>query len=789
MKYRIYLLSLLSFLLVINAYGQEISKNINYQAVARDSAGVVLANKPLNLKLEITDSSGIGIFYAENHQIMTNQFGLFNIQIGGGTRISGNYLTIPWGSGKKYIRTSIDLTGGTNYQLLGSNELLSVPYALYALNAVSNTSSNIKFIKDSTSKIEYGLGIGYKALDKLDTTTINPANIAIGSFAGSNLTKSPNVYINNENVFLGLQSGAGVGSQKAGQASNNVMVGNYAGQNINPDAWGNTLMGWGSGRSAFGTYNGKSSFSGNVALGFRTLENVQDASFNVVIGHDNLLTSKSSNYNVSIGAMSSEAFIGDQNVLIGAQTTSDSKSAGNQNVIIGSASAQKLLGDRNVILGAESLSSGVTNSEVIAIGYQSMKNNQGRFNTAIGTQSLSVNTTGSENVALGYRAMASMPKGISNIAIGYLAMSNSTELDNSILIGSYAGRNMGASYNVGIGHYTLYHTSTGNFNTAVGNASLEDNTTGSRNTALGHSVLQRSTSAENNTGTGYAVLPLNTTGINNSAYGTYSMDANTTGNNNSAYGKHSLQDNVSGNNNTSIGAESMYLNVLGSSNTAVGFQSLSNNSNGQNNVAVGGGSLSLNIGGSGLTAIGNGSNVATPTLNNASAIGYNAQVSSSNAMSFGNNSVTKWAFGLPTTAYALQVGSNTTNGNGAYLTTGGTWTNASSIKFKENFSYISNEEILDKINTLEIPRWNYIGTTETHIGPLAEQFKEVFGLGVADDNEHISTIDVSGVAIRAVQALIDRNRIYEEKLLQQERRFLELEKRIQKLEKMIEDKK
>jgi hypothetical protein len=56
---------------------------------------------------------------------------------------------------------------------------------------------------------------------------------------------------------------------------------------------------------------------------------------------------------------------------------------------------------------------------------------------------------------------------------------------------------------------------------------------------------------------------------------------------------------------------------------------------------------------------------------------------------------------------------------------------------------------------LNVQKWKYKGTDETHIGPIAEEFKELFEVGVKGDKEHISTIDASGVALKAIQALIE----------------------------------
>ena len=139
------------------------------------------------------------------------------------------------------------------------------------------------------------------------------------------------------------------------------------------------------------------------------------------------------------------------------------------------------------------------------------------------------------------------------------------------------------------------------------------------------------------------------------------------------------------------------------------------------------------------------------------------------------------------TGKAIQVGSDTTNGNGAYLTLGGTWTNGSSILFKTNFINLSNDWILDKISKLNIRKWDYKNTNETHIGPTSEEFIELFDVGIDNENSHISTIDVSGVALKGVQALINENEIQKEQLNNQSDLINELYNRIIALEKKINE--
>ena len=108
--------------------------------------------------------------------------------------------------------------------------------------------------------------------------------------------------------------------------------------------------------------------------------------------------------------------------------------------------------------------------------------------------------------------------------------------------------------------------------------------------------------------------------------------------------------------------------------------------------------------------------------------------------------------------YPVHVGTNITNGNGAFLTAGGIWTNSSSREFKDRFKYLPGQEILDKIAAMDVQGWYYKGTDEFHICPVAEDFYAAFGCGSPDVSgdlgRYISPSDVSGVTLLAVQELL-----------------------------------
>ncbi|MSP11327.1 MAG: hypothetical protein EXR62_00075 [Chloroflexi bacterium] len=91
--------------------------------------------------------------------------------------------------------------------------------------------------------------------------------------------------------------------------------------------------------------------------------------------------------------------------------------------------------------------------------------------------------------------------------------------------------------------------------------------------------------------------------------------------------------------------------------------------------------------------------------------------------------------------------------SGAYLSRGGTWTNASDQALKANFAPVNGREILARLAAMPMSTWNYKSQSADirHIGPVAQDFYAAFGVG--EDNTHISTVDGDGVALAASQAL------------------------------------
>ena len=112
---------------------------IPYQGVARNAAGAILSNQPISLRVSLHDNSTNGtIVFSEIHSVTTTPLGLFSANIGAGNAITGQLSNVNWGAGAKFLQIEMDATGGSNYADMGTTQLNSVPYALFAGNAGSD---------------------------------------------------------------------------------------------------------------------------------------------------------------------------------------------------------------------------------------------------------------------------------------------------------------------------------------------------------------------------------------------------------------------------------------------------------------------------------------------------------------------------------------------------------------------------------------------------------------------------------------------------------------------------
>lgn len=126
---------LTAILLAITVFAQTPEK-FSYQAVIRNSNNELVTNQNIGMQISILQGSVNGTsVYVETHAISTNTNGLVSLEIGTGNVQSGYFSTIDWSDDIYFIKTETDPTGGTNYTITGTSQLLSVPYALHAKTA------------------------------------------------------------------------------------------------------------------------------------------------------------------------------------------------------------------------------------------------------------------------------------------------------------------------------------------------------------------------------------------------------------------------------------------------------------------------------------------------------------------------------------------------------------------------------------------------------------------------------------------------------------------------------
>lgn len=135
------LLTLIAIVLVTFTFAQT-PQAFKYQAVARTITGEAIQNQNVRLRISIQQSTAFTNVYVETQLATTNTFGLFTIEIGNGTLVSGNFSTIDWSLGEYFVQIEMDETGGTNFDMIGTTSLLSVPYAIHAKTA-ENLSGTI----------------------------------------------------------------------------------------------------------------------------------------------------------------------------------------------------------------------------------------------------------------------------------------------------------------------------------------------------------------------------------------------------------------------------------------------------------------------------------------------------------------------------------------------------------------------------------------------------------------------------------------------------------------------
>ena len=224
MKKLIFTLSVL--LLSIGAFAQA-PQQMSYQAVVRDNAGALVTNQNISMRVSILQGSASGSsVYTETLNATSNTNGLVTTEIGTGTVVSGDFSTIDWVNGPYFIKTETDPTGGTNYSITGTSQLLSVPYALHAKTAESIMGG----ITETDPIFGASVASGITGADttywnnKLDSYT--ETDPIFGASVASGITGADTTYWNNKQDQL--TAGTGINITGNTVSAKTYSVGDFA---------------------------------------------------------------------------------------------------------------------------------------------------------------------------------------------------------------------------------------------------------------------------------------------------------------------------------------------------------------------------------------------------------------------------------------------------------------------------------------------------------------------------------------------------------------------------------
>ena len=141
---------------VTGIFAQTPPQGFNYSSVIRADNNQAIPNTHVSVRLSIIFNNPEGsIVYQEVHSDTTNQFGVLNLTVGKGTPAIGDFSSIAWENGKHYLQTELDENAGSNFEIMGVAQFLSVPYALVSGNSMdsptqlSELNNDVGYITDS----------------------------------------------------------------------------------------------------------------------------------------------------------------------------------------------------------------------------------------------------------------------------------------------------------------------------------------------------------------------------------------------------------------------------------------------------------------------------------------------------------------------------------------------------------------------------------------------------------------------------------------------------------------
>jgi len=178
--------TLFLLVLVCASVWAQAPQKMGYQAVVRNANNSLVTNQSVSARMSILQGSATGsAVYVETQMVTTNVNGLMTLSIGEGTVVSGTFSGIDWASGPYFLKSEIDPDGGVNYSIESVQQLLSVPYALYAKEAGNSFSGDYNDLTNTpviptvpTNVSAFTNDAGYITMDSIPAMPTVPTNVS-----------------------------------------------------------------------------------------------------------------------------------------------------------------------------------------------------------------------------------------------------------------------------------------------------------------------------------------------------------------------------------------------------------------------------------------------------------------------------------------------------------------------------------------------------------------------------------------------------------------------------------
>ncbi len=661
-----FIITLVSLFIITSGFAQA-PEAFTYQAIVRDNSGQPLPDVAVSFQFNILQGSASGtVVYSEDQSATTNGFGLVNLKIGQGTVNSGTFSTIDWGNDVYFLNIQIDQ--GSGFVDMGTQQFISVPYALYAKTAGNGGTT---YTAGNGISITGNI-ISNTAPDQTVTITGNGATTVSGTYPNFTISSTDNVDDADADATNEIQTLSDVLTYGNNAGSNGVDMNNQDITNAHIIGLGSSNanyldMYWGNIRD----YNNSHGINGQVLTVHGTspntyvtwdTPNIDDADadstneIQTLSVTGNQLSISGSGGNTVTMQTAAAGNTGDVQL-------NDNGSIGADPDLHWDFAGKKFIVGQDTSDGRMIIQQDANAPDSIPILEVKNKLGQTIFVVYPDSVHIFIGDDNAKGVLKGGFAVSGR-SGTKSITNDYLLVRpDSTRIWTQDSIAGFGIRNLGSngetSYmqltpeNYFIGENSGVNISTGLFNSTFGFEAGKNMTFGNRNILLGYRSGVNIYNGYDNIFIG------DSAGFNNSSYSNIFI-GNNAGQENLAYeniyiGYHCAKNGSTGQYNTYVGTNigenstgslNTFFgrcapnNTSGSYNVFMGTNAGFQNTTGSNNVFIGEGTGGFNTTGNYNTFIGQNAGGISDTLENATCLGYNASATQDNSVVIGNTSVT-----------------------------------------------------------------------------------------------------------------------------------------------------